>query len=252
MRRSRSSFQDLEGPEVHHELEEHSPVEEEEQEPQAKSKSNAKPRSKSAPKAEAAKPKTKSAPKAKAKGTAKCKASPKAKAKATAKCKASSKKASSSKSQEDTGADPAEIVEKPKSKGGRPKGSKNKPKEATDGGKKSRAARVAPSIRLNRKSADETPHDPEDYNYMLHFVHEFEDPEAELSVLKQEVKTWKPDWVYLVPDIYWSRWESALTFHYEDDEETPCKSNVGHFHFANNKPGLLVAIACSYLLAACR
>ena len=223
---------------MHHELEEHSPVEEEEQEPQAKSKSNAKPRSKSAPKAEAAKPKTKSAPKAKAKGTAKCKASPKAKAKATAKCKASSKKASSSKSQEDTGADPAEIVEKPK--------------EATDGGKKSRAARVAPSIRLNRKSADETPHDPEDYNYMLHFVHEFEDPEAELSVLKQEVKTWKPDWAYLVPDIYWSRWESALTFHYEDDEETPCKSNVGHFHFANNKPGLLVAIACSYLLAACR
>ena len=109
-----------------------------------------------------------------------------------------------------------------------------------------------PRCQSGTQSADETPHDPEDYNYMLHFVHEFEDPEAELSVLKQEVKTWKPDWAYLVPDIYWSRWESALTFHYEDDEETPCKSNVGHFHFANNKPGLLVAIACSYLLAACR
>ncbi|CAE7277961.1 unnamed protein product [Symbiodinium sp. CCMP2592] len=236
MRRSRSSFEDLEGPE------EHAPAEEEEQEPQAKSKSKAKPNSKSAPKAEAAKPKSKSAPKAKA--AAKSKATPKAKA-TSPKCKASSKKASSSKSHEDNEAEPAE---KPKSKGGRPKGSKNKVKEADNDGKKARAARVAPSIRLNRKSADETPHDPEDYDYILQFVHDFEDPEAELPVLKKQVKEWKPQWTYVAPDIYW---ECALTFYYQDDEGTDCKSNVGHFHFANNKPAQLVAIACSYLLAAC-
>eukprot|EP00439_Symbiodinium_sp_Y106_P025178 s154_g3.t1 len=192
------------------------------------------------PKAKAS-PKAKSGPKAKAKATAKAKSAPKAKAKAAA-------KSSSSKPAE--GDDDA--VDSRKSRGGRPKGSKNKPKEVVEEKQKKRAPRVAPSIRLNSKTADSTPHDPLDLKYMLEFWSDFENPRADMDILKKEVKAWKPVFTYLVPDIYWTRKESALTFHYEDDSGNACKTNLGHFHFNDESSGLLVAIACSYLLATCR
>ncbi|CAE7513248.1 unnamed protein product, partial [Symbiodinium sp. CCMP2456] len=201
------------------------------------------------PKAKAT-PKGKSGPKAKAKSTPKGKSGPKAKAapkgKSAPKAKATPAKSSSSKQ--------AEVDEDAptKPKGGRPKGSKSKakePAEPVEDQKKKRAPRVAPSIRLNSKTADDTPHDPLDLKYLLEFWSDFEDPNADLAILKKEVKAWKPVFAYVSPDIYWSRKECALTFHYETEDGEPCKSNLGHFHFTDNKCGLLVAIACAYLLA---
>ncbi|CAE7939450.1 unnamed protein product [Symbiodinium necroappetens] len=250
LRRSRSS---LEGDKPREEADDKEPEHEAENEGEDDrdewNQEPAEPKAHRKPKAKAT-PKGKSAPKAKA--TPKGKSAPKAKAtpksKSAAKAKATPAKSSSSK--------PAEGDEDAltKSRGGRPKGAKNKAKEpakADNKQKKKRAPRVNPSIRLNSKTADDTPHDPLDLKYMLEFWSDFEDPNADIDILKKEVRAWKPVFTYVSPDVYWTRKESALTFHYETEDGEACKNNVGHFHFSNNKCGLLVAIACTYLLAAC-
>ncbi|CAE7706775.1 unnamed protein product [Symbiodinium sp. CCMP2592] len=195
------------------------------------------------------KPKAKASPKAKSgpRAKAKAKSSPKAKSAPRAKVKAAAKSLSSKPAEGDD-----DVAHTKNSKGGRPKGSKNKPKEVVEEKKTKRAPRVAPSIRLNSKSADDTPHDPLDLKYILEFWSDFENPNADMAILKKEVKAWKPVFTYVVPDIYWSRNECALTFHYENESGEACKSNLGHFHFSRDNSGLLIAIACSYLLATCR
>ena len=194
----------------------------------------------------AAKPKAKAKAKAKSKVA---KATPKAKGKAKAKskvAKASPKARGKAKAKSKVAK--ASPTPKPKAKG-KAKAKASTRGDATDaaattnnsGGKASRASRASSA----RGRVDEA-----DLDYLHSYYASFENP-WDAKQIKKDVREYMLFFSNCAPDIYWSRCESGLSFHFVDENLKKTKKLVGYFSFGDTAAALLVAIGCCLCLVPC-